>query len=137
MGTRLVLLLGASVVLVGCQVWDQEPVPGLKISAKAEAEITEKDSQVHTRVLDRDYTDAPVRGKSYRVQVDKDGVYTIDLHSYFFDAYLVLRKAEANYALLGIGLAAPVPAGLLRSHQIRLDGGWPCCSADVQSPAKP
>ena len=96
MGALLVLLLGASVVLVGGPVCGQEPVPVLKVGEKVEGKITEKDAEVHTKVLDKEYTHAPARGKSFRVPVDTDGAYTIDLRSYLFDAYLVLRNAEAN-----------------------------------------
>ena len=38
----------------------------------------------------------PVRGKTYRLQVLEPGTHTVELSSYFFDAYLVLRDVNGQ-----------------------------------------
>ncbi len=93
MGPRLVLLLGASVVLVIGQASGQDPVPIVKVGKKVTGNITQEDPEVHTKVLDGKYKwqlkDAPVRGRRVDLKIAQDGVYTIDLRSYFFDAFRV------------------------------------------------
>ncbi len=68
----------------------QEP-PLLAVGETLEGEIADEDAEVHTPTLDRSYTDAPVVGKSYWIGVESAGPCTIELRSYLFDAYLVLR----------------------------------------------
>ncbi len=81
--------------------------PHLRVGQTLRGEIADSDPVVHTPALDRSMTDAPVVGKSYVVRVDEPGTYTIELRSYFFDAYLVLRTeageilAEDDDGLLG------------------------------------
>ena len=70
--------------------------PSLEVGVPLEAEITESDTVIETATLLRGYTDAPVRGKSFRLEVEESGSYHVDLRSWFFDAYLVLRDAEGN-----------------------------------------
>jgi len=63
----------------------------LPLGETVEGDIGGSDPQVHTPRLDKDYTFAPTVGRSYHFEVDVPGTYTIDLRSYVFDAYLVLR----------------------------------------------
>jgi len=70
--------------------------PLLEIGVAREAEITESDPVIQTKTLLGSHTDAPVRGKSFRLEVQEAGLYHIDLRSWFFDAYLVLRDADDN-----------------------------------------
>ena len=58
--------------------------------------------------LDEGYTDAPVRGVSFKVELPA-GTTTIELRSYFFDAYLVVRDANGE-------VIAEDDDGLLRTH---------------------
>jgi tetratricopeptide (TPR) repeat protein len=74
----------------------QEPphAPVLKLEETLAGSIAEGDPVVRTETLDKNYVDAPVRGKTYTIRVAEAGSYTLRLRSYFFDAYLVLRDAH-------------------------------------------
>jgi len=76
----------------------QEPsgLPVLRVGETIEGEITDEDAVVHAETLDAQYTDAPTVGQTYLIEVEESGPYHIDLRSYFFDAYLVLRDAEGE-----------------------------------------
>ncbi|MEM7164224.1 MAG: CHAT domain-containing tetratricopeptide repeat protein [Planctomycetota bacterium] len=61
--------------------------------------IADTDPAVHSAVLDSEtYTSLgmPARGKTYVVRVPKSGVFRIELRSYLFDAYLVLRNSDGE-----------------------------------------
>ncbi len=49
-----------------------------------------------TENLKKNHSNAPVRGKTFRIQVEERGSFYIDLTSYFFDAYLVLLDADGS-----------------------------------------
>jgi CHAT domain-containing protein/tetratricopeptide (TPR) repeat protein len=87
----------------------RDELPPLEVGKSLEGEVTDKDPIVHTPTLDKGYTDGPVRGTSYQLQVKEPGPVTIELRSYFFDAYLVVRDAKGE-------LVAEDDDGLLRSH---------------------
>ena len=95
---RLAALLAAGVLMhgVGAQEEGVPEPPHLEMGVPLEAEITEIDPVIHTETLLRIYTDAPVRGKTYPVQVPGSGPCSVDLRSDYFDAYLVLRDAQGN-----------------------------------------
>jgi len=75
---------------------DPQAPPALKPGVLLKGSIPETASQVHTTTLVNNYTDAPVVGLTYRIQVEESGPYHIDFRSYSFDAYLVLRDAEGK-----------------------------------------
>lgn len=64
---------------------------------------------VQTKALDETSTDAPVRGVCYRLELRR-GPVTIELRSWFFDAYLVVRDAASGEVL------AEDDDGLLTTH---------------------
>jgi len=68
----------------------------LEPGAPLKGEVSDHSPEVETPTLKKSYTDAPVVGKTYRFQVPESGPWHIDLRSYFFDAYLVLRDAEGH-----------------------------------------
>jgi len=45
----------------------------------------------HTATLETCYSDVPAVGRTFRIEIEERGPYTIELRSYLFDAYLVLR----------------------------------------------
>lgn len=63
----------------------------LRVDQTLNGEINNSDPPIHAPGIDRLGADAPVVGKSYRLEVVEPGTYTIELRSYFFDAYLVLH----------------------------------------------
>jgi len=82
-------------------------------------EITGQDPEIVSPDIRKDFSDAPVRGKTFSVQVPGDGIWHLDLRSYFFDAYLVLRDAEGK-------LLAEDDDGLIGSQSrivVRLEAG--------------
>ena len=83
-------------VLLGVQSAQDPRLPVLRPGQAVRGEIREHDPAIHTEQLDRDYRDAPVRGRSYTLQIAEAGEYTIDLRSHFFDAYLVVRDAGSR-----------------------------------------
>ena len=83
-------------LLLATAVQDVEQLPVLKVGEAIEGEITDENPEVHTPTLDADYTQAPTVGKTYRIRVEESGPYYIDLRSYDFDAYLVLRDAKSE-----------------------------------------
>ncbi len=85
--------------LVSLSPPDKVDLPRLKPGEPVEGEIAKTDPEVHSPVLDsKGYVadGRPARGKTYVVEVAESGVYRIELRSYLFDAYLVLRDAEGN-----------------------------------------
>src|SRR5262249_32687723 len=81
----------------------------LRVGETLAGEITDADPAVHTPTLDESYTDAPVVGKTFLVEVEEPGTYTLELRSYFFDSYLVLREESGE-------LLAEDDDGLLGTH---------------------
>src|SRR5262249_17275660 len=84
---------------------DETPV--LRVDQTVTGEITDADSAVHTPTLDESYTDAPTAGETFRLEGGEPGTSPLELRSYFFDAYLVLRDesgtilAEDDDGLIG------------------------------------
>ena len=68
----------------------------LRVGETVEGELTDGDEVVHTPTLDAGYTQAPTVGRTFALQVGESGPYHLDLRSYLFDAYLVLRDGEGN-----------------------------------------
>ncbi|NOT31391.1 MAG: CHAT domain-containing protein [Planctomycetes bacterium] len=66
-------------------------LPRLEVGAAIEASIEDGDPRVETEVLRTTHPDWPNVGKCYRIEVVEAGEYTLELRSYYFDAYLVLR----------------------------------------------
>ena len=83
--------------------------PALHVGEKIASEITDTDPEVHTPTLDTTYADVPTVGKGFRIEVEFPGTYTIELRSYLFDAYLVLRSES------GVVLAED-DDGLMATH---------------------
>ncbi|HEX9794821.1 MAG TPA: hypothetical protein VGC54_12630, partial [Planctomycetota bacterium] len=79
----------------------QEPParPALEVGAPREAVIADADPPISTPTLDANYIQAPTVGKTFRLRVAEPGTYRVDLHSFAFDAYLVLRDSDG--ALIG------------------------------------
>ena len=79
-------------------------------------EITDEEPEVHTDTLDANYTEAPTVGRTFELQVEAPGLHHVDLRSYFFDGYLVLRDGEGRVLAEdddgGIGLHARIVAEL-------------------------
>ena len=84
--------------LLAFQGQEQESteLPVLRVGETVQGEITDEDLVVHTPTLDANYTEAPTVGKTFLIEVEESGSYYIDLRSYFFDAYLVLRDGDGN-----------------------------------------
>ncbi len=74
-----------------------------------EGRVTAASQVVHTAVLDANDTDAPVRGERFDLEVTESVRVTIDLRSYFLDAYLVLLDADGR-------VVAEDDDGLLRTQ---------------------
>ncbi len=106
-GLVLVLGLVASARISAGEMEEEEA--RLEVGKTIEGEITEEDPVIETEILHPGYSTAPVRGRTFRVEVTESGPYHIELKSYFFDAYLVLRNAE------GVVLAED-DDGLLATH---------------------
>ena len=100
------LLALASLVLPQAQ--SGEP-PILRVGETLEGEITDADSAVRTPTLDKNHTHSPTVGKTFLVEVDEPGNYRIELRSYVFDAYLVLRGESGE-------ILAEDDDGLIGSH---------------------
>ena len=92
---------------VGAQ--ERSRPPELPVGEVLEGVIEESDPEITTEVLAEKYTDAAVRGKTYRLRVPETGPYFIELRSHRFDAYLVLRAPDGN-------VLAEDDDGLLGTH---------------------
>lgn len=81
-------------------VWGvfQEPKDSrwLELGKSLRGELTDAAPQVHTPTLDAKYSNVPVVGVEYRIQVETSGTYCVELRSFAFDAYLVLRDATGE-----------------------------------------
>ena len=80
-----------ALALIVCALLQDSQIQELRPGEPVQGVITDASAEVHTPTLDESYTDAPVVGLDFRVQVSTAGTYTIELRSYAFDAYLVLR----------------------------------------------
>ena len=65
----------------------------------AQGAIAKSDPVVETETLRALYGDTPVRGKRHVVEVPGPGTYCVELRSYVFDAFLVLRDRDGNVLL--------------------------------------
>jgi len=80
-------------------IWAQEPqdLPVLQVGTAIEGAITDSAPAVHTPTLDSGGHEAtPTVGVSWSIQVAESGSYHLDLRSYAFDGYLVLRDADGK-----------------------------------------
>ncbi len=69
----------------------------LEVDRPLEARLEATDPAVRAPLLDvRRYPAVVIRGRSFRFEVPEAGTYTIDLHSHFFDPYLVLRDEQGE-----------------------------------------
>ena len=120
----MVPYLLAFAYLVLRQAPSGEP-PILRVGQTLEGEITDAASVVHAPTLDRDYTDTPVVGTSFAIEVEESGPYKIELRSYLFDAYLVLRDVQGKVVSEdddgGIGTHARIVSELELGASYRLD----------------
>lgn len=114
----------ATLLVLSLPGWPQEP-SRLAVGKTLEGEITDAAAVVHTPTLDEGFTDAPAIGKSYSIEIEEPGFYTIELRSYFFDAYLVLRDRVGNVLAEdddgGIGLHARISTELELGVSYRLE----------------
>jgi hypothetical protein len=67
----------------------------LRVGETLKGTVDDTDPVVETDVL-RMYDVAATVGKTYRIQVERAGPYHIELRSYDFDTYLVLRDASGE-----------------------------------------
>ena len=72
---------------------DDPDIPCLETEQKIRSQVTESDPVIVTATLTEKYDSATVKGERYSLKIDKPGEYTITMRSFFFDSYLVLRKA--------------------------------------------
>ena len=106
--------------------------PRLEVGAAFEASIEDGDPLVETEALRTTHPDWPNVGKCYRIEVGEAGEYTLELRSYYFDAYLVLRD-EANELLdeddNGLVFSHSLlvrrlePGRIYRAHVCAVEGG--------------
>jgi len=99
-------------------------LPVVEVGATLEDEVTDEDAVAHTQELDANYADAPVLRKSFSIEVPEAGPYWIELRSYLFDAYLVLRDGERILAEDddgGLGTHARITAELQPGQDYQLD----------------
>ena len=73
-----------------------EQEPALIVGRTIRGEITNEEPEVHTDTLDANYTQALTVGRTFELRVEEAGIYHIDLRSYFFDAYIVLRDGAGK-----------------------------------------
>ena len=105
-------------LLISCAVASQQSVemPALGVGQPIGGEIVDGDHVVETDELTALYRQAPTVGRRFLIGVEESGVYHIDLRSYFFDAYIVLRDGEGKVVAEdddgGIGLHARIVAEL-------------------------
>ncbi len=100
---RWIVLLLVPVLVAGSVASQENPaptdisrLPALRVGETFNGEISENDPIVKTEILKTHYSHDPTRGKVYRIQVEESGPYHVDMKSYFFDAYLVLRSADGT-----------------------------------------
>ncbi len=99
----------AVTVLLCVAAQEGSRLPELPVGEVLEGMIEESDPEITTAVLAKQFSDAAVRGKTYRLRVPQTGPCLIELRSHFFDAYLVLRDATG-------AVLAEDDDGLLGTH---------------------
>jgi len=103
----------------------QEPVPSLEIGVPFPSEIVGDEPDVETDLLLRDHPGVAAPGKSFRIEVGAEGLYTIELRAVLFDGYLVLRDEDGHVLAedddKGIGLDARIGFWLRPDVPYRLD----------------
>ncbi len=65
-------------------------------AASTHGEIVDSDHRARTDAIDANFTDAHVIAKRFELAVAKSGRHSVELRSYLFDAYLVLRDGEGG-----------------------------------------
>ena len=109
----------------------QDPLPRLMIDEAHEGVIENSAPIIETPTLIAGYTNAPTVGQTFVIEVDSAGPVTIELRSYYFDSYLVLRDsdgkllAEDDNGLIALHgrLVASLEAGeVYRVQACALDG---------------
>ena len=65
----------------------------LEPGGSVEGSIDAGDRASESAEIVRRFGDRPVLGERYAVRVDEAGVHSLELHSFHFDAYLLLRDA--------------------------------------------
>ncbi len=71
-------------------------LPVLRVGEPVEGVIEDGDSEVRTDTLDASYSATPTVGRRYRIEVPESGPYHVELRSWSFNAYLVVRDADGN-----------------------------------------
>ncbi|MFQ5749023.1 MAG: tetratricopeptide repeat protein, partial [Planctomycetota bacterium] len=105
----------------------QEPgsLPVLRPGQVLKGDIQDHDSLVETEFLLQKRGDAPVLGQTFLIQIGESGPYHIDLRSWFFDAYLVLRDEEGRLLAEDddglIGLHSRIVTQLKQGRSYRVD----------------
>ena len=77
------------------QVPATEGLPVLRPGDVIVGAVVETDPVIRTDILD-ELSDAPVHGKTYRIERGEAGPFFIELRSHLFDAYLVLRDLDGE-----------------------------------------
>ncbi|MFT7484837.1 MAG: tetratricopeptide (TPR) repeat protein [Candidatus Paceibacteria bacterium] len=104
----------------------QEPqdVMTLEMGVAVQGVVDDDDAVVRAPILDANYTQAMTVGKTWRLTVGTSGPYHLELHSFDFDAYLVLRDVSGS--LLGedddglLGTHARLTSDLEADHEYRV-----------------
>jgi len=124
----------AAILLAGLVLQPPElnDLPVLQLGDEIEGTIEETDSAVRSATLDSMDMDAPVRGKTYRIERSEPGPFFIELRSHLFDTFLIVRGLngevllEDDDGLLGthstIAVSASSPDSVL-VDVCALDGG--------------
>jgi len=73
----------------------QNPSP-LEVGKVLKGQVKSSSSEIHTQALAKKKSPAPTLGVTYSLSVSSAGVYCIELMSYDFDAYLVVRDASGE-----------------------------------------
>ncbi|NQU49628.1 MAG: tetratricopeptide repeat protein [Planctomycetes bacterium] len=97
----------------------QQSPSEISLGDPVQGTVNDSSTIVQTPTLDANYTTAPTKGISYTFAVPQTGNYFINLHSFSFDAYLVLKNAAGE-------LIAEDDDSLLRTHSqlaVRLNAG--------------
>lgn len=103
----------AFALAVAIAAWQEatpsDRLPLLRLGELAVGEVKADSPEVRTASIAANLADAPVRGVRYRLELPP-GPVTIELKSWFFDAYLVVRDAASGEVV------AEDDDGLLRTH---------------------
>lgn len=86
----------AAWVLIGGAFAQTEGPQELRIDEVVEGVIADGDSVVHTERIDTDYARAPTIARTFGIEVTRSGPHYVELRSWHFDPYLVLRDGEGK-----------------------------------------